>query len=34
MKESTCRGVKMEAYCVEAQKLDDKFDGIELHHVL
>ena len=24
----------MEDYCVEVQKLEDKFDGIELHHVL
>ena len=24
----------MEAYCVEVQKLEDKFNGFELHHVL
>ena len=24
----------MEAYCAEVQKLEEKFDGIELHHVL
>jgi ribonuclease HI len=34
MKESTCCDVKMEAYCVEVQKLEDKFGGIELHHIL
>lgn len=33
MKESTYRNVRMEAYCKEVQKLE-KFDGIELHHVL
>jgi hypothetical protein len=26
--------MKMEAYCVEVQKLEDKFGSIELHHVL
>ena len=26
--------MRMEAYCVEVQKLEDKFDGIEIHHVL
>jgi hypothetical protein len=34
MKESTCYDVKMEAYYVELWKLEDKFDGIELHHIL
>jgi hypothetical protein len=24
----------MEAYCMEVQKLEDKFGSIELHHVL
>ena len=34
MKESTCHNMKMEAYYAEVQKVDDKFDDIELHHVL
>ena len=34
MNESTCHDVRMEAFCAEVQKLEDKFDGIELHHVL
>jgi hypothetical protein len=34
MKESNCCDVKMEAYCLEVQKLEDKFGGIELHHIL
>jgi len=34
MKESTCHDVNMEAYCTEVRKLEDKFDGIDLHHVL
>jgi len=34
MKELTCYDMKMEAYWVKVQKLEDKFDGIELHHVL
>ena len=34
MKVSTCRNVKMEAYCTEVRKLEDKFDDIELHHIL
>ena len=33
-KESTYHDVKMEAYYVEVRKLEDKFDGIELHHIL
>ena len=34
MKESTCQNVRMEAYCSEVQKLEEKFDGIELRHIL
>ena len=34
MKTSNCRDPKMEAYCQEVRKLEDKFDGLELHHVL
>ena len=26
--------MRMEAYCAKVQKLEDKFNGIELHHVL
>jgi len=33
-KESTYHDVKMEAYYAEVRKLEDKFDGIELHHIL
>jgi len=34
MKESTYQNVRMEAYCVEVWKLEEKFDSIELHHIL
>jgi len=34
MKESTCTIEKMEAYCEEAHKLEGRFDGIKLHHIL
>jgi len=34
MKESAYCDMKMVAYYAEVQKLEDKFDGIELHHVL
>jgi hypothetical protein len=34
MKESTCCDVRMEAYYAEVRKLEDKFDGIKLQHVL
>ena len=34
MKESTCRDEKMKAYCKEIRKVEGKFDGIKLHHVL
>jgi ribonuclease HI len=33
MKESNCESSLMEAYCQEVRKLEDKFRGIELHHV-
>ena len=33
MKESSCRSPLMTAYCQEVRKLEDKFQGIELHHV-
>ena len=33
MKESSCHDVKMEAYCQEVRRLEDKFDGLELNHI-
>jgi hypothetical protein len=33
MKNSHCRGRKMEAYCDEVRHLEDKFYGLELNHV-
>ena len=33
MKESSCKSPLMAAYCQEVCKLEDKFQGIELHHV-
>ena len=32
MKESSCKSPLMVAYCQEVRKLEDKFQGIELHH--
>ncbi|XP_066323415.1 uncharacterized protein [Miscanthus floridulus] len=34
MKESTYHDMRMESYYVEVEKLEDKFDGCEIHHVL
>ena len=34
MKESSCVNPKMAAYCQEVRKLEDKFHGLELNHVL
>jgi hypothetical protein len=34
MKESSCHNPKMAAYCQEVQQLEDKFDGLELNHIL
>jgi hypothetical protein len=34
MKESSCHNPKMAAYCQEVRKLEDKFDGLELNHIL
>ena len=34
MKESSCHDLKMEAYCNAVRRLEDKFDGLELNHVL
>ena len=33
MKESSCKSPLMAAYCQEVRKLEDKFQGILLHHV-
>jgi hypothetical protein len=33
MKNSYCRDPKMEAYCDEVQRLEDKFYGLELNHI-
>ena len=33
MKESSCKSPIMTAYCQEVRKLEDKFQGIKLHHV-
>jgi hypothetical protein len=32
MKNSHCRDPKMEAYCDEVRRLEDKFYGLELNH--
>ena len=33
MKELSCHDAKMEAYCQEVRRLEDKFDGLELNHI-
>ena len=33
MKNSHCRDLKMEAYCDEVRRLEDKFFGLELNHI-
>jgi ribonuclease HI len=33
LKSSSCRDPKMEAYCEEVWRLEDKFHGLELNHV-
>jgi ribonuclease HI len=33
MKNSHCRDQKMEAYCDEVQRLEDKFYGLEINHI-
>jgi hypothetical protein len=33
IKPSSCHDPKMEAYCKEVRKLEDKFHGLELNHV-
>jgi hypothetical protein len=34
MKEASCHDSKMAAYRDEVQKLEERFDGLELHHIL
>ena len=34
MKESSYHKAKMAAYCQEVRRLEDKFDGLELNHIL
>ena len=34
MKESSCYDTKMATYCREVRQLEDKFDGLELNHIL
>jgi hypothetical protein len=34
MKESNCRDQCMAVYCREVCKLEDRFDGLKLHHIL
>ncbi|XP_066320716.1 uncharacterized protein [Miscanthus floridulus] len=33
MKESSCHDAKMEAYCQEVWRLEDRFDDLELNHI-
>jgi hypothetical protein len=33
MKNSHCRDPKMEAYCDEVRRMEDKFYGLEVNHV-
>ena len=33
MKESSYHDAKMEAYCQEVRRLEDRFDGLELNHI-
>jgi ribonuclease HI len=33
MKSSSCRDPKMESYCQEVRRLEDKFHGLELNHI-
>jgi ribonuclease HI len=34
MKNSSCHDARMEAYCEEVWRLEDKFFGLELNHVV
>ena len=34
MKESSYHNAKMATYCQEVRQLEDKFDGLELNHIL
>ena len=33
MKESCCHDAKMEAYCQEVRRMEDRFDGLKLNHI-
>jgi hypothetical protein len=33
MKSPSCRDLKMEAYCEEVRRLEDKFHSLELNHI-
>jgi len=33
MKASNCHDLKIEAYCKEVRRLEDKFHGLELVHI-
>ena len=33
MKESSCHDAKMEAYCQEVRRLEDRFDVLKLNHI-
>jgi hypothetical protein len=33
MKSLSCRDPKMEAYCQEVRRLEDKFHGLEINHI-
>jgi ribonuclease HI len=34
MKESSCHDPKMEAYCKAVRRLEERFDGLELNHIV
>src|SRR6185312_6493977 len=34
MKEATCHDEKLEAYCNAVRPLEDRFDGLELNHIV
>jgi ribonuclease HI len=34
LKEPSSRDLRMTAYCLEVRKLEDKFEGLDIHHVL
>ena len=34
MKELSCHNAKIAVYCQEVRQLEDKFNGLELNHIL